>query len=355
MLGLNRIKIVLVSVAVLLGVAGVGRAQEGVPVAYVTLVDGAGAIRVESGTAFAAEPRLFSDSTSGLSTGESIRTLEGGAATVVFPDFGIVVRLEESSELLLGELPVLDKAVPVSLTLLKGQAYVARRLDDARWLMVAGKSDAGAGYTMSKGGSLTVRSGPAGVAFAAFRGEVVFFDGDVPAGTLVKENGELLDATGIALPEGHHVDSRMGEEPVGEIPGVMSAKQARGRMGDSLYALGVRATENWVERAEKGDFTPVRGVSRGAPDIFPSEGLAPELTFDQPRSAVVSPAPRVATQPLRAQGVSPVRALLETRRPTSVVVGQRLRRTRIIGSPGASPGPIRVNPSVEPLIRLPRR
>ena len=322
--------------------------------AYVTVVSGSGATRGSGGPAFPMGPRGFSDGASGLAAGESVATLDGGTAVVSLPDYGVVVHLEESSEFSLNELPVLDNCIPVSLTLTNGSAYVTRRRADERWLLVAARGGAG-GYTMSKGASLTVSADAAGVTFVAVRGDALLFSGDVPQGMLVDESGELKDSAGVLLPEGHHVDTRRQLEPSPEVPAALSESTAAGHMGDALYALALRASSNWVERAEKGDFTPVRGAARGAPGMFPPEGLAPGFTFDQPRSAVVSPAPRTGTQPLRGQAASPVRALLETRIPTSVVVGQRLARTRIIGSPGTSAGPIRVNPNVEPLIRLPRR
>ena len=355
MVWLNRTYIAAVSAVVSLGVPTLAEAQDAEPVAYVTVVSGSGATRGESGPAFPREPGAFSDALSGLATGESVKTLDGGAAALALPDYGITVHLEESSELLLKALPVLDNAVPVSLTLIKGRAYVVQRQGDVRWLLVAGDCDAGRGYTMSKGASLAVSVDSTGIAFAAVWGDVLFFDGDVPAGALVKETGELVDTSGVSVPEGHHISTQRELKPAPEIPDALSGSAARSWLSDALYGFGLHAGEKWVERAERGDFIPVRGVARGAPEMFAPEGLAPELTFDQPRQAVVAPAPRAGMQPTRVQALSPVRALLETRRPTSVVVGARLARTRIIGSPGTSPGPIRVNPYVEPLIRLPRR
>lgn len=352
---LKQMYVAAIAAAVPLGVSTVGHAQEMEPVAYVTVVTGAGATRGASGPAFPTEPGGFSDERSGLAVGERVHTLDGSAATLVFPASGIVVRLEQSSELSLNALPVVDNALEVSLTLLRGRVYVARRQSDTRWLLVAGTCDAGRGYTMSRGGAISVSVDADGVAFAAVRGDVVFFKGDAPAEAPVDQAGELTDTTGIPLPEGHHVTTRMRYEPAPAIPETLRGPVAAGALAGTLYALGLQASEEWVERAEQGDFTPVRAVSRGTPELFAPEPLGPELTFDQPRSPIVAPAPRAGVQAVQTQGVNPVRALLETRRPTSVVVGQRLARTRIIGSPGTSPGAIRVNPNAELLIRLPRR
>jgi hypothetical protein len=355
----ERIRMVALSVPIWLCLATFAQGQRAEPVAYVTVVSGAGATRAEPGPdgvapSFPSNGKIFSDVLSGVAVGQGVVTLEGGAALVALPDHATAIYLDQDSELRLGSLPGLDNAVPVSLTLLKGRAYVVHRESDARWLLVAAKSDLGDGYTMSRRGALVLSADSTGVGFAALRGEVLFFEGDVPAGALLDRNGEPAVEGGGRLPEGHHLTTRGRLTPTSGIPDALSGSAIRARLSQATYAFGLRVGERWVEDAEKGDLTPVRGTGRGAPSLFPAEGLAPGFAFDQPRSAAVAPAPRVSTQPLRAQAVSPVQALLKSGRPASVVVGQRLKRTRIIGNPGTSAGPIRVNPNVEPLIRLPR-
>ncbi|MHC5112543.1 MAG: hypothetical protein ACYTHJ_22005, partial [Planctomycetota bacterium] len=119
--------------------------------------------------------------------------------------------------------------------------------------------------------------------------------------------------------------------------------------GDALYALGIRAGETWVERAEQGDFTPVRLAASAPTSVLPQGGLGPQYAFDQARANIVASLPTSLRTPVRTQGANPARALLQSSRPTEVVIGSRLARTRIIRGRN---GGIGVNPSVDPLFRL---
>ena len=122
---------------------------------------------------------------------------------------------------------------------------------------------------------------------------------------------------------------------------------------DSTYAYGVTRAEDWVERAERGDFTPVKSAeSRAEPELVGTDFVPPQA-FDQPTSlAAVTTIQATSVQSLRTV-ISPVQGLVESGVPGSVIAGQRFRRSVIIGNPGTSGGgPLTINPAAELLIRL---
>ena len=331
---------------------GADSAQAGAGPAYVTIVSGDGATRGADGAAFPTKHNEFSDDEFAdqhnvVTPGDSVVTLEDGSAVLTLPDIGVVVHVERASEL--QYLPVLDNDVGASLRLLKGRAHISTRQPSDVWVVVAGGSEGG-GYTLSKGASLALSVDANAVTVAVVRGEAYYFAGDVPAGRLLDDAGEPADKTGVLLPQGHHITSGQALEPVAGVPEALTASTGWQQTTGAAYAFGLKT--QWVAQAAQGDFTPVRGATRGSAAIFPPDvGGAPQFTFDQPRSAAVAPAQAGAPRAVRTQAPSPVRALLATRRPGSVVVAQRLARARFVGSRGG----IRVNPSVDPLIRLNRR
>ncbi len=329
-------------------------AQDSDPLAYVTIMEGGRATRGANGAPFESEPGMFSDKGNGLFSGDSIVTTSDGTAVVSLPACGAVVYVAPSSELRVDALPVVDKSIPTALTLLDGRAYVTTRRSLDRWVVIAGSAANGRGYTMSKGASLSVDAGPDGVTFAVATGAATYFEGDVPEGSPVSESGELTGENGLDVAAGQRITTGGQVEAITEKVDEWSYGAQRERASSAVYRFGLDNGTRWVEAAESGDFTPVR-LAEGATALpFGGGELEAEFRFDQPRSTVVSPAPRAQSRVVTAGVSSPVRALLESRRPTSVVVGQRLARTRIIGSPGTQGGPIRVNPNAEVLIRLPR-
>ena len=231
------------------------------------------------------------------------------------------------------------------------QCIDARRPDDNRWLLVSGESAAKPGYAFSRGASLAVTVHDEGAVFAVVSGEAACFAGQVPDGPLVDASNRLIAQPGVDVREGQSVSTKALAQP---RPDRVSSLMAAG-MDRDIYALGLKASAQWVRDAERGDFTPVRGASRAAAEVLRGE-ISMELAFDQPRSIVAAPAPRIVTQPMRPTAVtSMVQQRLRSGVPTSVVIAQRIRRTRIIGSPGTQGGQIRFNPQAEQLIRLPRR
>ena len=351
MISLRRAGVALQVAAVGLGSLAFAQTDQDEPVAFVTAVAGAGAMRGETGEAFPLVTERISDVDSGLLPGESIRTAEGGTAMVTLPEQGIVVRLEPSSELVLTVLPALQANVPVTLDIRSGAGLIMRRADDERWLLVSGESAANPGYALSRGASFAVTADAEGATFAVLSGSAACFAGQVPDGPLVDASNELIDRPGVGLQQGQSVSTRAIAQPG---PDRVSGSMAAG-MNQDMYAFGLRAGAQWVRDAERGDFTPVRGASRAAAEVLRGE-ISIELAFDQPRSIVAAPAPRIVTQPMRPTAVtSMVQQRLSSGVPTSVVIAQRIRRTRIIGSPGTEGGQIRFNPQAEQLIRLPRR
>ena len=338
--------VLVLSTSLVVGDLSVAQDDPGGPVAFVTAVTGKGATRGVSGPSFPAGRDRFSDEDSGVRAGEAIVTPPDGTAVVTLPGYQTIVRLDASSHLQFGNWAGGENDVPTTLTLVSGRAYILRSRSDG-WLVVAVTGATKRAYGLSKARSMVVTSDETGAALAVLDGEAIWFAGSIPGEGLLDESGRPGDKTGIVVREGQRISTEMVAEPV---PADMSREMARD-MGGDVYAFGLSQSERWVKDAERGDFTPVLAAARGTAQFFRG-GLTTEMVFDQPRSVVTAPAPRAVTQPLRVTPQNPARALVESGLPTSVIVGQRLRRTRIIGNPGTSGGQIRANPNVEQLIRL---
>ncbi|MBI4718511.1 MAG: hypothetical protein HY763_11945 [Planctomycetes bacterium] len=317
------------------------------PLAVVTALTGTGANRTP--------PRPEEPSTgvgwgTDLRSGEHLITSADGTAVITLSEWDTVVHVSAASDVSLELLASAPAAqVPVAVTVHQGEAAVLRRPSDNRWILVAGGKGAGAGYTLSQRASLLVRADAKAATFTAAAGDAACFAGSPPAAPLVSDAGQLKDQRGTVLLEGQRISTEGLGQPA---PDHESGARAASRLGSELYAFALTCGKNWVREAEQGDFTPVRGEARAAPEILRTE-TSPEPSFDQPRSVVAAPAPRVVTQRQRVAAVNQARQLIETGIPASVVVGQRLRRTRIVGNPGTSGG-VRVNPNVEQLIQLAR-
>lgn len=333
--------------------AGPASAQN--PVAFITASTGSGATRGDTGDPYLTGSADFSDFTNGIAAGQSVVTGADGTATITLPTFGTVIHLEASSEITVDRLPSLSGEIPVSFTLRAGGALVVRRGSEDRWFLIAGAAASNQGYALLQGASLAVRVEPAGVTFAALKGTSFCFKGAVPGGALIgaapPAGGKrgLVDPSGVSISDGQSVSTRTWAPPAPDrLADAVAASMTR-----ELYSFGLAAGAQWIERAEQGDLTPVRGAGRGSPELLRGE-ISAGLAFDQPRSIVAAPTSRAVTQPIRSAptAVSAAQSRLESGIPSSVIIGQRLRRTRIIGSPGTS-GPIRFNPNAEQLIRLP--
>ncbi len=320
-------------------------------VAVVTALRGEGAARGEAGEPiqlFDSGGR-FQPSAASLKLDERIVTGPEGGATLSLTDRATIVHLgPDTTCSFFAQRDLADDAGGF-VHVQQGRAEVLRRRSDNRWMVTAAGNGPSGGYMLSQGASFVVQVEGDVVSISVIQGEGWAFRGAVPAGALLDESGTPRDRSGVRIAAGQRVVLGAAEA---EADAQADAARSGDRRRQDVYAFALTCGGNWLHRAEQGDFTPVRGESRGPSDLVRGE-VSTELAFDQPRTPVLALVPRVVTQPLRSALVNPARALIESGIPTSVVVGQRLRRTRIIGNPGTT-GPIRVNPNVEPLIRLPR-
>jgi hypothetical protein len=341
--------------AIAIAAAGVGpvfgQADQLPPVAFVTAVTGGGATRGDDGPQIEPQSGRFSDETCGLRIGESVFTADDGTAVVTLPEFRAMVHLDASTELKIISAGLGENDVPVGLELIRGTAYILRSGSQDKWMLVTASTRQGEGYVLSKDASLQITATRTDAAFACTRGQATFFAGKPPEGALIDAQHAIIADTGIALPTGHRIAV---SEPDLTTPDVETGDRADGSISNDLYAFGLSQSGGWVRSAEAGDFTPVRGSSRAAAEAFSAEIGVQQQAFDQPRGQVVSAAPANVTRAVTSNPISTAQTLIQSGIPTSVVIGQRLRRSRVIGNPGgAGTGGLRVNPNVEQLIRLP--
>jgi len=321
---------------------------------FVTMVGGAGeSTRIEA-EAMSAIPELFSYVQNRIEPGEGVRTGEGSTAVVFLPAYDAVVHLGGESELHLVEPSTLDSGVGIFVVLASGRASVVRKPGSMHWLLLAVEAEAtgAAGYTLSKGTSLFVEVREDNVTFASRNGDALYFSGRIPAGVLIGATGEPIDKSGVLLPQGRRI---VTQAPIRPVPDEEADIVVPVQLRDDMETFALTQSEQWLYEAEKGDFTPVRGAARAAPEMLGAE-FEPSLVFDQAKPVLAAPAPRLVTSAVRTS-LSPAQTLIESGVPGTVIAGQRFRRSRIIGNPGtagAGTGALTVNRAAELLVRLNR-
>ncbi len=335
---------------VLIGLAGPVFGQFGGPdiLGFVTVQTGDGATRGLEGSAFDARMESFSDATHGVSVGDEVATNRDATAVVTLPEYGSIVQLDSSTLMTLSEDRLGGMGFPATVSVSEGSLTVLRKSSDDRWMVVSGVNRRGAGFVLFRKGSIRLTVDRRDISCLAMLGEVIWFDGELPDGPIVDADGDITLEGGTNVPAGSRVSARLEDERVSADPAAIGTTYAG--LLNSIDEFGVDQSGLWVERAEQGDFTPVRGSSRAAAEAFSSEIGVSQSAFDQPRSVVVAPAPAVRTVTVRT--TSPSQTLIESGVPSNVVIGQRLRRSRIIGSPGTTGLGLRFNPNAEQLIRL---
>ncbi len=308
-------------------------AAEGV--GYVTEVLGAGATRGVDGPPLDLAARQVYTDEFAISPGEQVATLpavEGSSgrsgATLFFPEAGVVVRCD--ADTVLTVLPAGPLGVAAAVAVQRGSATIVGRASSPAWFVVVSGSQDDGDWVLARGATLQVEPGGS---IALHSGEGHLSAGPVPQGPLVDDEGRPAASAPI-------------EE---DIPAAVDAWR---RLGVDSYTAGISRGAEWIARAEKGDFTPVRESARASAQFFGQRVGGQESAFDQPRTTAVATTPRVAIGILRTPVVNPATPLLESGVPTSVVAGQRFRRTRIIGNPGTSAQQIRVNPFLDPALTL---
>jgi hypothetical protein len=317
---------------------------------FVTVIGGEGGVTRVVDDESAPIPARFSFDQSAIGPGESVQTAADATAVLVLPGFDTTVYLGGSTKWLASDLRGTDTGVSMKLECDGGSASIIRKLQSPDWMLLVARAGAARGYTLSRGASLFVEMSEQGVSFSARSGDAWFFAGDVPEGRLVDESGNLIDDSGVHLAQGQRVTST--------APAAATADEEAGTiappgMRDDLETFALAQSDQWLQQAERGDFTPVRGPGRAAPEVMQG-GLEPSLAFDQPRPVLTGPAPRPTAGAVRTT-LDPAQSLVASGVPGTVVAGQRFRRSRIIGNPGtAGPGSgaLTINRAADLLVRL---
>lgn len=312
------------------------------PTGVVTVTANAAISR--SGQPPIAVPLIFRLADREVVAGDEVVTLANGSAVVRFADYGTVVNLWPESKLLLENIPPRAKHVALGLRLGQGTAVLTRKASGLGLVALVGDTGQVQGHVLLEEGSVVVSVVGSKVVVESLQGSARFINGPLPDAPLAQGEGQVLSA-------GQQVTVGADEVPMPVPPG--RAEDVWRQIHEITYAFGVKRSTQWIEQAEKGDFTPVRSEeSRAEPEIVGTD-FAPPQRFDQPTQlAAVSTIQATSVQSLRTV-ISPVQGLVESGIPGSVIAGQRFRRSVIIGNPGTSGGgPITVNPAAELLIRL---
>jgi len=312
--------------------------------AFVTVLAGSGAERLTGEGATPIDGADFSVDQNQLAPGDGLRTLApDGTAVVVLPGLDAMAYIEPASEFRLEAPLVSDGGVSLMIRIITGRATIVQKATSKHWLVIAGgsKTRGPAAYTLSKGAVVFIEASAEAVTFASRRGQALLYQGLVPAAKLIDASGAPADASGVALAQGQRLTVRAADQPGAERD---SGRAVPETLAENVEAFAMRHGTQWLEAAEKGDFTPVRGAARGAPELL-SGGFEPALVFDQPRPVLTTTTSRPADTAIRT-ALDPAQALSQSGAPGTVVAAQRFRRSRIIANPGTSrTGALVFNPS----------
>lgn len=345
----NRALAAVSAVIAALTLSAAGRGQDAGE-AYITVLGGGGAERLTAEGAAPIDPTRFSLDRNQLNASDGLRTVADGTAVVVLPGLDALVYLEPATELRLGTPPAADSGVALIIGVVSGRATVVQKATSQHWLAIEAGSKSGgpAAYTLSKGAALFIESGPDGVSFASRRGQGSLYKGLVPAAKLIDASGALAGASSVTVAEGKRMTVRAAAQPAAENDA--GAVVPTG-LGDTVRTFATNQSARWLEAAERGDFTPVRGAARGAPELL-SAGFEPAMVFDQPRPALTTATARPADTAVRPT-LDPSQALTQAGTPGSAVAGQKFRRSRIIANPGTSrTGALQINQFSTPVFQL---
>ena len=333
----------LVLVAVIISVGGaLTRAQSADPVAFATVVTGGGALRVGAGEPSRVSPTSFHPEENGLSVGQALATAKDGTAVVVLPDSGASVHLQASSEIRFEPAPEWLAPDSCVLKVMRGRVTAARKNREAESLAVVGKNGGAVGSVAITEGIVHIVAQEGVVTFTVERGTASFVPGDLSNTRPDAVAGRVQLTAGESISTAAPATVAPGDD---DAVAELSALVQR-----SVYAFGLTQSTRWVERAESGDFTPVRaGEGRAAIELVGADFNAPQ-TFDQPQQLLAVTSTLGAPVTSLRTVVSPAQGLLESTVPGSVIAGQRFRRSIIIGNPGT--GGLMINPNAELLIRL---
>lgn len=265
----------------------------------------------------------------------------GGVWLTLREKRGVVQLMGDSSASFL-PLEVDEQSISLRFVMERGRATVMSRSSDNRpMVVVAGGGETG-GWALVRGGSVTVDVSASDVTLSARSGEVLVYKGVVPDVSPLNADGTPVNPPALTLAPGESISFA----DMAKGPAVAVAESE----GTGLYAMALRKADFWVAKAEQGDFTPQRVEARGGGGTF-LEQTSTGFSFDQARPpvAVVTRTNTVIVTNIR---VNPAEALVASRVPTSVVVGQRFLRTRIIGNPGSGDSSLSANPFAGRLIVL---
>jgi|GEM_PF-3392058 len=312
----------------------------GKPVGMVTVMSDDGVTIVHDGQPTLLDPLKIRLRDREVEIGDAVATTASGTAVVHFSSYGTVAALQSASKLLLEKPGSGANDLALALRLAQGSVLVTRKSSESGPVALVGENGQAVGYVLLSEGVVLVSIEGPNVVFTALAGEASYFEGAV---------GGKAAADGRRVNEGQQVSVTSGPAPAD----TSAARALWKDTGDRAFTFGLKRSDDWVQRAEEGDFTPVRSSeSRAEPELVGTEFIPPQA-FDQPTQlAAVTTPQQVGVQSLRTV-VSPAQGLVQSGIPGSVIAGQRFRRSVIIGNPGTTgSGAITINPSAELLIRL---
>ncbi|MCH8146949.1 MAG: hypothetical protein IH987_03020, partial [Planctomycetes bacterium] len=247
--------VVRLAAASLIVIGGTEVAAE--PTGVVTVSSNAKVIR--NGQTEDVDPLFFQLTDRTIVAGDAVSTGQGGSAAVRFADYGTVVNLCPESKLLVENLPPRAKHVALGLRLEQGSAVLTRKAFGPGLVAIVGDSGHVQGHVLLAEGSVVISVQDTKVVVEALQGSARFINGPLLDAPLAQGDGRLLST-------GEQVTAGADEAPMPVAPG--RAENVWRQIHERTYAFGIQRSTQWIERAERGDFTPVRsGESRAEPEL----------------------------------------------------------------------------------------
>lgn len=262
-----------------------------------------------------------------ISPGERMQTGAKSSAMLVIPDYDAVIYLEPSSVLDLVEPPTAEPGVGVHVVVSSGRATIVRGSSAARWMVISGVPEVRekAAFALTSNATVRIEVRRDSVGFDGVKGKAFYGRGSLLNRAMFDPSGQPLgDLTPIL--EGQQVITPMPATPVPPgARGVLLPVEASSVVSEFSRAQSVA----WVDTAEQGDFTPMRGAGQESPGLLQTQGES--LSYDPPRAGTPR-APARTTFAVVQTVRNPAQTLAGSSSPGTVVAARRFLSARVVGS-----------------------
>jgi len=261
-----------------------------------------------------------------IEPGESVRTGASSKAMLVLPGYQAIIYLEPSSELGLVRPPT-ERSLGVYVVVYSGRATVVRATSAAGWMVISGAPNIpkASSFALTQNATVSVEVRGDSVSFTGVKGKAWHGVGALqPDRVLLDPSGKPVGLTPID--EGKQVVTPV---PAAAAPPAKAGVLLPPEASRVVAEFGRFQSVKWVESAEEGDFTPMRGAGRELPGLLQPSELV--LKYDQPRAGTPRAPSRTGFAVVQ-RAANPAQTLAESSFPGTAVAARRFLGARVVGS-----------------------